>query len=235
MSKGASGAMLQVENLTKVYRRGDEQVHALDNLTLSVADGEFVAVLGPSGSGKSTFMNLVGLLDQPTSGQILFGGRPADRLGRRETEALRRKTIGFVFQQFLLIPTMTALENVMLPGYFAGEKNAASRATELLERVGLGKRLHHLPKHMSGGEIQRVAIARALANDPAIILADEPTGNLDSATAEGVISLFKEINRAGKTVVVVTHNNDLAARLPRAITLRDGRLVSDVKQGKVDA
>jgi putative ABC transport system ATP-binding protein len=235
MSKGASGAMLQVENLTKVYRRGDEQVHALDNLTLSVADGEFVAVLGPSGSGKSTFMNLVGLLDQPTSGQILFGGRPTDRLGRREREALRRKTIGFVFQQFLLIPTMTALENVMLPCYFAGEKNAASRATELLERVGLGKRLHHLPKHMSGGEIQRVAIARALANDPAIILADEPTGNLDSATAEGVISLFKEINRAGKTVVVVTHNNDLAARLPRAITLRDGRLVSDVKQGKVDA
>jgi putative ABC transport system ATP-binding protein len=222
--------MLHVENLTKIYRRGDEQVHALDHLTADIAQGEFVAVLGPSGSGKSTFMSLVGLLDQPTSGRILIGGRPVDGLTPRDAEAMRRKTIGFVFQQFLLIPTMTALQNVMLPRYFAGEPNAAARAKDILTRVGLGGRLHHLPNHLSGGEVQRVAIARALANDPALILADEPTGNLDSATAEGVIALFREVNQLGKTIIVVTHNTELAASLPRAITLRDGRMVSDVRR-----
>lgn len=227
------GAVLQVENLTKTYRRGGEEVHALAGLTTRIEAGEFVAVLGPSGSGKSTFLNLVGLLDRPTAGRIFLGGRSTGELGARELEALRRRTIGFVFQQFLLIPTMTALQNVMLPMYFAGGKNVAARAASLLTRVGLGHRLHHLPKHLSGGEIQRVAIARALANDPQIILADEPTGQLDSATAAEVIDLFREINRAGKTLVVVTHNVELAASLPRAITLRDGRVVSDVKQSDV--
>lgn len=227
--------MLKIENLSKIYRRGTEEVHALDGVSVEIQGGEFVAILGPSGSGKSTLMNLVGLLDQPTSGRIVIAGRPAEKLSPREMEAMRRETIGFVFQQFLLIPTMTALQNVMLPMYFAGKKDSAAKATELLTRVGLGHRLHHLPKHLSGGEIQRVAIARALANDPAIILADEPTGNLDSATAGEVIELFKEINKAGTTIVIVTHNTELAATLPRAITLRDGRVSSDAKKDLVVA
>lgn len=222
--------MLQIKNLTKTYLRGQEEVHALNNLSLEVSDGEFLAILGPSGSGKSTLMNLIGLLDRPTRGQIDINGRPVDRLSPPEMEALRRNTIGFVFQQFLLIPTMTALQNVMLPMYFAEKKDARQKATDLLTRVGLASRLNHLPSQLSGGEVQRVAIARALANNPSILLADEPTGNLDSQTADDVCDLLREINQAGTTVIIVTHNVELADSLPRIVRLRDGRMISDVKK-----
>jgi len=222
--------MIHIENLSKTYRRGREEVHALVNLSLNVEAGEFLAVLGPSGSGKSTLLNIIGLLDRPTSGHISIAGKPSEKLNAREAEILRRNTIGFVFQQFLLVPTMTALQNVMLPMYFAGDPAAREKATELLHRVGLGNRLLHLPSQMSGGEIQRVAVARALANNPSILLADEPTGNLDSHTAEDVFNLLREINQAGTIVIVVTHNAELAASLPRTITIRDGRVITDVKK-----
>lgn len=222
--------MICIENVSKIYHRGQEEVHALVNLSLQVKAGEFLAVVGPSGSGKSTLMNIIGLLDRPTSGHISIAGRLIEKLSTKEMEALRRNTIGFVFQQFLLVPTMTALQNVMLPMYFAGNSAARKRATELLSRVGLGNRLLHLPSQMSGGEIQRVAVARALANNPSILLADEPTGNLDSHAAEDIFSLLREVNRSGTTIIVVTHNAELAASLPRTITIRDGRMIADVKK-----
>ncbi|MGE5587848.1 MAG: ABC transporter ATP-binding protein [Clostridia bacterium] len=223
--------VIRIENLSKVYRRGQEKVHALADLSLQVEAGEFVAILGPSGSGKSTLLNIIGLLDRPTTGHISIAGRPIEKLSARELDVLRRKTIGFVFQQFLLVPTMTALQNVMLPMYFAGDSAAREKAAGLLRRVGLDKRMLHLPSQMSGGEIQRVAVARALANSPSILLADEPTGNLDSRTAEDVFGLLREINQAGTTVIVVTHNAELAGSLPRTITIRDGRVTRDVKRG----
>ncbi len=222
--------MIKVEGLTKTYQRGRETVRALDDLTLELEKGEFAGILGPSGSGKSTLMNLLGLLDQPTSGRILIDGYPVSGLGKKEVDQMRRKTIGFIFQQLLLVPTMTALQNVMLPLYFAGTARAPRKAAELLELVGLSQRMHHLPGQLSGGEIQRVAVARALANNPAILLADEPTGNLDSRTAREVFALFETINQAGTTVCIVTHNNELAASLPRCITLKDGRKTGDVKK-----
>lgn len=222
--------MIEAKNLTKTYHRGGERVKALDDLTFTVEKGEFLAVLGPSGSGKTTLMNLIGLLDRPTAGRIVINGRPVEAMSRREQEIARRRTIGFVFQQFLLIPTMTAQQNVELPLYLAGRRDGAKRAAELLDRVGLSHRLRHLPGQLSGGEIQRVAVARALANDPEIILADEPTGNLDSRTAGEIVALFREINRTGKTLVFVTHNAELAAALPRAVTLHDGRIIDDVKK-----
>lgn len=222
--------MIQLDKVSKVYRRGQEDVHALQDLSLHVEAGEYVAILGPSGSGKSTLMNLIGLLDRPTSGRLVIDDRPVEKLSQPDMEMLRQKAIGFVFQQFLLVPTMTALQNVILPMYFAKDAQAREKAIELLSRVGLGKRMHHLPSQMSGGEIQRVAVARALANGPSILLADEPTGNLDSRTAGEVCGLLREINQAGTTVIVVTHNAEMAASLPRTITLRDGRLTGDVKK-----
>jgi ABC-type lipoprotein export system ATPase subunit len=221
--------MIQMTDLTKTYRRGQEDVHALKGVTLTIAAGEFMAILGPSGSGKSTLMNLIGLLDRPSGGRLTIGGRAVETLGEAEMTALRRDTIGFVFQQFLLVPTMTALNNVMLPLYFAG-RSAAARAGELLARVGLKDRADHLPHQLSGGELQRVAIARALANGPSLLLADEPTGNLDTQTAASVYDLLREINQAGTAVVLVTHNQELAALIPRVITLRDGRMVEDVQK-----
>lgn len=221
--------LVEAVDLRKTYRRGTEEVHALDGLSLSIAEGEFLAILGPSGSGKSTFLNLLGLLDEPTAGRLALAGRPVEALRPPERQILRRELIGFVFQQFLLVPTMTALQNVMLPLYFAGRRDAAGRARAMLERVGLGGRLDHLPAQLSGGEIQRVAVARALVGEPRLLLADEPTGNLDTRTAEEVTALLREINQAGTTVVVVTHNLDLAKNLPRTITMRDGRMISDVK------
>ncbi len=222
--------MMQIDNLTKTYSRGREEVYALDRLSLQIEKGELLGILGPSGSGKSTLMNLMGLLDRPTGGSISIARRRLEKLNNKEREKLRRETIGFIFQQFLLVPTMTALQNVMLPMYFSGRQKARQRAEELLERVGLSERSNHLPSQMSGGETQRVAAARALANGPEILLADEPTGNLDSKTAEEVFSLFKDINSSGTTVVIVTHNIEMSAQLPRTITLRDGRMVEDVKK-----
>jgi len=227
--------IIKMENVTKIYRRGREEVHALNGLSLQVEKGEFVGVLGPSGSGKSTLLNLLGLLDSPTKGKITIDGHSVEKLKLQQMDSLRRKTVGLVFQQFLLVPTMGALQNVMLPMYFSGRKDAAAKAARLLKRVGLNERLHHLPSEMSGGEIQRVAIARALANDPEILLADEPTGNLDSKTARDIYALFMEINQAGTTIILVTHNLELADLLPRTITLVDGRMTSDVKKDAVSA
>jgi putative ABC transport system ATP-binding protein len=221
--------MVKVDNVTKTYRQGVETIHALDGLTLEIERGEILAITGPSGSGKSTLMHLIGLLDRPTAGGISINGRRIDTLREAEKEGLRRTSIGFVFQQFLLMPTMSALQNVMLPMYFAGRRDGVESATRLIDRVGLGDRLHHLPSQMSGGEIQRVAIARALANDPEIVLADEPTGNLDSRTADGVVDLLREINASGTTVLIVTHNTELASKLPRMVAMRDGRIVKDVE------
>lgn len=227
--------MIILDNLAKTYWRGQEEVHALSGVSVEVKDGEYLAVLGPSGSGKSTLMNLIGLLDRPTQGKVVIDGQSVDELSEKQLEGLRGDTIGFVFQQFLLIPTMTALQNVMLPLYFAGKRRAKECAVSLLTRVGLAERVHHLPSQLSGGEIQRVAVARALANNPKVLLADEPTGNLDSKTAEEVCALFKEINGTGTTIIVVTHNTELAALLPRTLTLRDGRLVSDEQKDHLGA
>ena len=221
--------MITVYNVTKTYRQGIETIHALDGLSLDIERGEILAITGPSGSGKSTLMHLIGLLDRPTAGGISIDGRWIEKLREAEKEELRRTRIGFVFQQFLMMPTMSVLQNVMLPMYFAGKRDGIESAARLIDRVGLGGRLHHLPSQMSGGEIQRVAIARALANDPQIVLADEPTGNLDSKTADGVVDLMREINASGTTVLIVPHNVELASKLPRVITMRDGRMVKDVK------
>lgn len=221
--------MFSLKDVTKIYRRGAEEVFALDHLSLDIDAGEYVGIVGPSGSGKSTLMNLLGLLDVPTSGSVVIGGQNIGDMDKTRQTLLRRKTIGFVFQQFLLVPTMTTLQNVMLPLYFAGNPEAKKRAMELLIRVGLEKRRDHLPSQLSGGEMQRTAIARALANAPSVVLADEPAGNLDSRTAKNIYGLFMDINREGTTIIMVTHNQELAETFPRIIGIRDGRLERDQK------
>lgn len=219
--------MLILNSVTKRYNRGREKVYALKDVSLKINQGEYVGVVGPSGSGKSTLMNIIGLLDVPSEGSISIAGRQINNLSFGEQTELRRKTIGFVFQQFLLIPTMTARQNVMLPLYFAGSPDAGKRAAELLAKVGLDKRGEHLPSQLSGGEMQRTAIARALANRPSVLLADEPAGNLDSKTARDIYCLFEEINKEGTTIIMVTHNEKLAKTFPRMIYIIDGRLKND--------
>lgn len=222
--------MFSLTNVTKIYRRGAEKVVALDQLSVDIGPGEYVGIVGPSGSGKSTLMNLLGLLDVPTSGSVSIAGQKIEDLNSGRQNELRRKTIGFVFQQFLLVPTMTAVQNVMLPMYFAGRPDAKKRAKEILAKVGLEKRLDHLPSQLSGGEMQRTAIARALANEPSVLLADEPAGNLDSKTADDIYGLFRNIHREGTTIIMVTHNRELAETFPRIISIRDGRLERDHKK-----
>jgi putative ABC transport system ATP-binding protein len=215
--------LILARDLCKTYRRGTEEVRALDRVSFEVAAGESVAVVGPSGSGKTTLLNLLGCLDTPTSGTLSIAG--AELSGRRERDLtrLRREQIGFVFQHFGLMPTLTVAENVMLPALFSG-KRPRERVDALLHQVGLEKRRDHRPHELSGGEMQRTAVARALINNPAILLADEPTGNLDTATGESIIRLFQQLNAEGLTVVVVTHYDTLAAACSRRIELRDGRL-----------
>ena len=210
--------------LTKCYPRGREQVRALDDASFAVQRGEFVALVGASGSGKTTALNLVGCLDAPTSGTLHLLGRPVQGLTERERTRLRRDRIGFVFQHFGLLATLTVAENVALPAFFAG-RTAPARVSELLARVGLTHRRDHRPHELSGGEMQRVAIARALVNEPALLLADEPTGNLDSATGEIILALFEQLNREGLTILVATHSVRLAGAAHRQIELRDGRVV----------
>jgi putative ABC transport system ATP-binding protein len=216
-----NGRAIVLEGVSKEYQRGAETVHALRNVSLEVNAGEYVAIAGHSGSGKTTMLNLIGCLDHPTSGRIAVNGREIQSAGEKELNRLRQSAIGFVFQQFFLIPTLTVIENVQLPALFSG-RQAGARARELLERVGLGKRMHHVPGQLSGGEMQRVAIARSLINSPPILLADEPTGNLDSRNADTIIELFETLNRDGMTVVLVTHNLDLVKRCGRTVHIEDG-------------
>ena len=217
--------VLSAVNLTRIYERGREQVHAVDNVSFEIARAEFVAITGPSGAGKSTLVNLIGCMDVPTSGRLTLAGCEARQLTETERTRLRREQIGFVFQHFGLIPTLTVAENVALPALFAGH-NGAAPVNELLDRVGLGHRRDHRPHQLSGGEMQRAAIARALVNGPALILADEPTGNLDAATGESIIALFQKLNREGMTLIVVTHNTVMAGAAQRVIKMKDGRIVN---------
>lgn len=220
---GTGGPAIAAVGLTKLYRRGTEEVRALDGASFEIAQGEFAAVVGPSGAGKTTLLNLLGCLDVPTSGTLRIGGQETGRLSEQALTRLRREQVGFVFQHFGLIPTLTVRENVALPALFS-RRRAEARVDELLERVGLLHRRDHRPHQLSGGEMQRAAIARAMVNAPRILLADEPTGNLDTATGETILALFRELQADGLTLVVVTHNPTLAALAGRILTLRDGKL-----------
>ena len=226
--------MIEIRDLKKVYVMGDEQVPALAGVSLGIARGEYVAVIGPSGSGKSTLMNILGGLDRPTSGLYSFEGEEVGSFTDDQLADFRRRRIGFVFQSFQLLPRLTALQNVELPmvyaGLGAGERRA--RAAELLDRVGLGARMGHRPTQLSGGQQQRVAIARSLANKPDLLLADEPTGALDTHTGEEVLKLFHELNADGLTLAIVTHDPDVANEAHRRVAFRDGHIVSDERSPK---
>jgi putative ABC transport system ATP-binding protein len=229
--------LIETEQLTRVYRLGNEAVHALREVTLSVAAGEFTAIMGPSGSGKSTFMNVIGCLDRPTSGSYRLDGEQVSGMSPDALAAVRNRKIGFVFQQFNLLERLDALGNVELAAIYAAEdrRQRRDKAAAALTRVGLAERLHHRPTQLSGGQQQRVAIARALANTPRLLLADEPTGALDSRTSLELIALFQELNSEGTTVVVVTHEADVARFASRLVRFRDGRVLSDRLQCPVGA
>jgi putative ABC transport system ATP-binding protein len=224
--------VIRIENLTRFYTIGEETVRALNGINLTIEKNEYVALMGPSGSGKSTLMNIIGCLDTPTSGQYFLNGPNVAQLSDSELAAIRNKEIGFVFQTFNLLPRLTALQNVALPLVYAGipEAERLKKAKEVLEQVGLGNRITHKPNELSGGQRQRVAVARALVNHPSIILADEPTGNLDTKTSEEIMQLFDIIHQAGNTIVLVTHEEDIALRAKRVVRMRDGVVESDLAQ-----
>lgn len=224
--------VVRLIGIERVYRMGSVEVRALQGVDLSIYPGEMVAIMGPSGSGKSTLMHIMGLLDRPTAGRYLLEGQEVGRLGDGALARLRNRKIGFVFQAYNLLPRATALENVELPLMYAGViRGRRQRAREALERVGLGERLRHRSNQLSGGEQQRVAIARALVNNPSLILADEPTGNLDTKTSHEIMSLFRQLQQEGMTVVVVTHEADIARWAQRIVVMRDGRIVEERKDG----
>lgn len=216
--------MILAEHLIKAYTLGGQTVRALDDVSLRIDAGEMVAIRGPSGSGKSTLMNILGCLDRPDSGRYFLAEEDVSQLSRSALATVRNRRIGFVFQAFNLLPRITALENVELPLHYAGRRDARQRAIEALRAVGLADRMHHEPNQLSGGQRQRVAIARAIVNDPAILLADEPTGALDSRTGEEILALFKALNQQGRTVIVVTHDAGVARHCAREIFVRDGRI-----------
>ncbi|MEP6801807.1 MAG: ABC transporter ATP-binding protein [Acidobacteriota bacterium] len=221
--------LIDIRDITKVYQMGQEQVHALSGVTVGVERGEYVAIMGPSGSGKSTLMNLIGCLDTPTSGSYVLNGREVAQMTDDELAAIRNQEIGFVFQTFNLLPRTSALQQVELPLVYSGlpRKERRERAIKSLESVGLADRMSHQPNELSGGQRQRVAVARALINNPSILLADEPTGNLDSQTGNEIMALFEDLNRRGNTIVLVTHEEDIAAHARRIVRLRDGKVRED--------
>jgi putative ABC transport system ATP-binding protein len=224
-----ANGMIELENITKVYHMGEVEVPALRGITLSVRQGEMVALIGASGSGKSTLMNIMGFLDKPTAGRYILEGVDVSQLNDNRLAEMRNKKIGFVFQTYNLLPRASAISNVELPLVYGGSGQKRKRAMEALERVGLAARASHKPTELSGGEQQRVAIARALVNDPSLLLADEPTGNLDSSATTEIISIFCKLHQEGITVVLVTHEPDVAAKARRIIRLMDGQIVEDKK------
>ena len=222
-------AIVEFEKVTKTYLMGDVEVHALQDMDLAVAEGEYIAIMGPSGSGKSTMLNLLGCLDRPSSGVYQLGGEDVSRLNDDELSEIRSRKIGFVFQSYNLIPQLTVLENIEIPLYYQGrsEHDSRLRAEELAEAVGLSDRLKHKPTELSGGQQQRVAVARALSSDPLIILADEPTGNLDSVTGKEILEMLNRFHDGGKCIILVTHEHDVAAHTDRIIHLADGRVARE--------
>ena len=220
--------LIQIESVTKVYGTGDASVAALRDFSLSVAPGESVAVMGPSGSGKSTLMNILGCLDTPSSGRYWFAGQDVSRLNETQLAHVRNRRIGFVFQQFQLLPKLSAWRNVELPLLYRNVRDRRSLALHALEQVGLANRVDHRPNQLSGGQQQRVAIARALVTDPDLILADEPTGNLDSASSQDVLAVLRDLNEQGRTIIVITHDPEVAPVAKRTVHMRDGRMVDEV-------
>ena len=226
--------LIDLKNVNKSYRTGDQELQVLKDIHLAVEEGEFVAIMGPSGSGKSTLMNIIGMLDRPTSGEYYLEGEEVAKLGEKKLAKVRNQQIGFVFQQFFLLSKLNALQNVELPLIYAGVSQSKRKALaeQYLKKVELEARMHHLPSELSGGQKQRVAIARALVNHPSIILADEPTGALDTKTGEQIMELLTELNREGKTIIMVTHEPEIAAFAKRQIVIRDGVISSDTKKGE---
>lgn len=225
--------IITVKNISKVYTTGDVETKALDNITFSINKGEFVAIMGPSGSGKSTLMHILGALDTPTSGSYILNGHEVSKLDEDELATIRNNEIGFIFQAFNLLPRTSAIKNVTLPMFYAGvePKERLERAEKFLKMVGLGERMYHTSNQLSGGQQQRVAIARGLVMNPAILLADEPTGNIATAQADEIMEIFKKLNKEGHTIVMITHEPDIAAYAKRVITIRDGKMIGDKKNG----
>ena len=225
--------LIQIKDMYKIYEMGSEKVHALDGVNLTINEHEFVAIVGPSGSGKSTLMNMIGCLDTPTSGKYLLEGKDISKMKDSQLTMIRRQKVGFIFQQFNLLSKSSALENVELPAMYNGanSKERKSRSVEALTRVGLGDRLRHKPSELSGGQQQRVAIARALVNNPPVLLADEPTGNLDSHSGAEVMNMIKELHAQGNTIILITHDHEVAEHAPRIIEIKDGKITSDIDRG----
>jgi putative ABC transport system ATP-binding protein len=228
--------VLELRDVSKVYQMGEEKVHALSDFNLAVDDNDYMSIVGPSGSGKSTLLHMLGLLDTPTGGEIFIDGTPVSRLSDNERATMRGKKIGFVFQVFNLVPSLTAAENVALPMMIQGasRQEREEKAAKVLESLGMGDRLHHLPSELSGGQRQRVAMSRALINDPELILADEPTGNLDSKTGEEVVKLFDKLHKEGRTLIIVTHDPDIARHAKEQVNIRDGMVEKHVGDHRGD-